>query len=72
MIKDEKQRTTRIRDRVNHVTRDTPTARSIPTRQRLFHITFKLARQDISQQALDTADRMIEEYKPDLDYLKDR
>jgi hypothetical protein len=72
MIKDEKQRTTRVRDRVNYLTRDIPTARSIPIRRRLFHVAFKPVRQDISQQVLDTADRMIEEYKYDLDYLKDR
>ena len=73
MIKGEKQRTMRVGDRVNHLTREIPTARSISIRRRrLFHITFKPVRKDTSQQVLDTADRMIEEYKSDLDYLKDR
>jgi hypothetical protein len=72
MIKSEKQGTTRMGDRVNHLIRGVPTTRSASIKRRLFHIAFKPARQGISQHVLDTADRMIEEYKSDLDYLKDR
>jgi hypothetical protein len=72
MIKDEMQRTMRVGDRENHLTRDIPNSRSIPIRRRLFRVTFKPVRRGMSQRVLDTADRMIEEYKSDLDYLKDR
>lgn len=43
-----------------------------PVKRRFFRVTFKPARQSVSQPVLDMADRMIEEYKSDLDYLKDR
>ena len=70
VIKDEMQRIMRIGDRENHLTRDTPTSRPIPIKSRRFQI--KPMRHGISRQVLDTADRMIKEYKSDLDYLKDR
>jgi hypothetical protein len=72
MIKDEKRRTTKMMGLVNRLIRDIPTTRSVPIRGHLFRISSEPVRQGASQQVLDVADRMIEEYKSDLDYLKDR
>lgn len=72
MIKDEKQRTTRTRNRGNHSMRGIPDTRLIRARYRFFSKGSGPLRQGTSQHVLDIADHMIEEYKSDLDYLKDK
>lgn len=46
--------------------------RSRPTRRNLSHVAIRPVRQGVSPQVLEMLDRTMEEYKEDLEYLKDR
>ena len=73
MIKDEKQRTVGMENNRSHHTKNPSHSGFMSNRRHFFRFAFKMPmRRGVSQQVLDTADRMIEEYKPDLEYLKDK
>ncbi len=72
MIKDKKQSTTEMGSRQSHSISDDSSARFIRIRWGFFRSAFKPTRRGLSQQVLDTADQMIKEYQPDLEYLKDK
>jgi|GEM_PF-2834322 hypothetical protein len=72
MIKDEKQRTTRRGSQLNGSVNNGPNTRFTRTRRSFFLAVFKPMRRGVSQQVLNIADQVIEEYKSDLDYLKDK
>jgi hypothetical protein len=72
MIKDEKQRTAKIKHQASHSPENASPTGFKQKKQRFFSVFFKPIRQGVSQHVLDVADQMIEEYKSDLEYLKDK